>query len=520
MSDTTTKLLLPYILAAQAQKHVTHNEALRLLDGLVQMSVPDRDLSMPPGSPVEGDRYIVASAATGAWTGWDDDIALFGDGIWFRLPKQVGWRAWVEDEGTLVVWDGSQWYDLSGVVGSDGASAYDVWIAEGNTGSEADFLASLVGADGAPGPEGPEGPAGADGVAGSQGPAGADGANGADGTSVTILGLLASTGDLPGSGNTPGDGYIIAGDLHVWDGTQWNNVGPIQGPAGITWQGSWVTATDYAISDAVAHLAASYLCIADHTAGAATEPDVGGSWAAHWDLLAANGGTGATGAAGADGTDGAVGPEGPQGPPGADGADGASGADGVSGADGIDGADGFSLVWRGASATALTYAANDVVANGGSVYICVAAHTSATSDEPGVGASWETNWDLFASGADLSIQGTLGSGPVVLARRAVNAQAGSYTLVIGDEGAAIHMTSASAVTLTVPADSAVAFPIGSEIEVVALGAGVISISGDTGVSINGVSAGSADIAAQWQGAVLRKYATDSWLLIGAVGDVT
>ena len=41
MSDATTNLLLPYILAAQAQKHVTHNEALRLLDGLVQLSVLD-----------------------------------------------------------------------------------------------------------------------------------------------------------------------------------------------------------------------------------------------------------------------------------------------------------------------------------------------------------------------------------------------------------------------------------------------------------------------------------------------
>jgi len=373
MSDTTTKLLLPYILAAQAQKHVTHNEALRLLDGLVQMSVPDRDLTSPPGSPVDGDRYIVAIGATGAWSGWDGDIALFGDGIWFRLPKQVGWRAWVEDEGTLVVWDGAQWYDLSGVIGSDGASAFDVWIAEGNLGTEADFLASLVGADGAQGPVGPEGSVGADGAIGPQGPAGADGANGADGTSVTILGLLASTGDLPGSGNTPGDGYIIAGDLHVWDGALWNNVGPIQGPAGIGWQGAWVTATDYAISDAVAHLGASYFCIADHTAGAATEPDVGGSWAANCDLLAAKGDPSATGPAGADGADGAMGLEGPQGPARTDGAEGAPGTDGVNGADGVDGADGLSLVWRGAWATALTYATNDVVANGGSVYICVAA---------------------------------------------------------------------------------------------------------------------------------------------------
>ena len=57
----TTHLKLPYLAAAQAQKHVTHNEALRLLDGLVQLSVLDRDLTAPPGSPVDGDRYVVAS---------------------------------------------------------------------------------------------------------------------------------------------------------------------------------------------------------------------------------------------------------------------------------------------------------------------------------------------------------------------------------------------------------------------------------------------------------------------------
>ena len=68
MSDATTHLLLPYILAAQAQKHVTHNEALRLLDGLVQLSVLDRDLTAPPGSPTDGDRYIVGSGATAART--------------------------------------------------------------------------------------------------------------------------------------------------------------------------------------------------------------------------------------------------------------------------------------------------------------------------------------------------------------------------------------------------------------------------------------------------------------------
>ncbi len=109
MSDATTHLLLPYILAAQAQKHVTHNEALRLLDGLVQLSVLDRDLTAPPASPADGDRYIVASGATSDWSGWDLNVALWTDGAWLRLPPRTGWRAWIEDEGLLLVYDGAGW---------------------------------------------------------------------------------------------------------------------------------------------------------------------------------------------------------------------------------------------------------------------------------------------------------------------------------------------------------------------------------------------------------------------------
>ena len=109
MSDTTAHLALPFVMAAQAQKHVTHNEALRLLDGIVQLSVKDRDLTAPPASLTEGDRYIVASGASGVWTGWDLNIALWVDGAWLRLPPRAGWRAWVEDEGVLLAYNGSTW---------------------------------------------------------------------------------------------------------------------------------------------------------------------------------------------------------------------------------------------------------------------------------------------------------------------------------------------------------------------------------------------------------------------------
>ena len=113
MSDITTHLLLPYILASQAQKHVTHNEALRLLDAMVQLSVLDRDLTAPPASPSDGDRYLVASGATGLWAGWDLNIAYWVDGVWMRLAPRPGWLAWVADEAAFVVWSGSTW-DLVG----------------------------------------------------------------------------------------------------------------------------------------------------------------------------------------------------------------------------------------------------------------------------------------------------------------------------------------------------------------------------------------------------------------------
>ena len=109
MADNTPLLGLPYILAAQAQKHVTHNEALRLLDGIVQLSVKDRNLNTPPGSPVDGDRYLVAAGASGDWTGWSGDVAMFADGSWWRLPARTGWLCYVEDEDVLLVRRGASW---------------------------------------------------------------------------------------------------------------------------------------------------------------------------------------------------------------------------------------------------------------------------------------------------------------------------------------------------------------------------------------------------------------------------
>lgn len=114
MSESTTHLLLPFILAAQAQKHVTHNEALRLLDAMVQLAVLDRTRTAPPVSPADGDRHIVASGAIGVWAGWDLNIAYWVDGAWTRLVPRPGWLAWVADENLLLVFDGAEWAPVGG----------------------------------------------------------------------------------------------------------------------------------------------------------------------------------------------------------------------------------------------------------------------------------------------------------------------------------------------------------------------------------------------------------------------
>jgi len=114
MTESSENLDLPYIMPNQAQKHVTHNEALRALDAIVQLTVETRSLSAPPVSPAAGARYLVAADATGEWAGREHAIAAYQDGAWMFYLPQVGWRAWVLGEKAEFVWDGVIW-QASGV---------------------------------------------------------------------------------------------------------------------------------------------------------------------------------------------------------------------------------------------------------------------------------------------------------------------------------------------------------------------------------------------------------------------
>ena len=109
MSETSPALGLPYIQPSQAQKHVTHNEALRILDAVTQLSVQSADLATPPGDPATGTRYIVAAPGQGDWAGQDNAVALWSGSTWEFFAPLPGWHADVIPTGASLRFDGTAW---------------------------------------------------------------------------------------------------------------------------------------------------------------------------------------------------------------------------------------------------------------------------------------------------------------------------------------------------------------------------------------------------------------------------
>ena len=122
MADTPN-LVLPYLAANQSQKHVTVNEALRRLDALVQVTVQNSALATPPGSPVEGQRWILPAAPTGAWAGHAGQIAAWQDGAWAFYAPLDGWTAIDVSADTLLLYNAGTgiWTGLITGIFSDAA---------------------------------------------------------------------------------------------------------------------------------------------------------------------------------------------------------------------------------------------------------------------------------------------------------------------------------------------------------------------------------------------------------------
>ncbi len=104
----SARLELPYIAGGQAQKHVTHNEALQKLDTLVHLKLESRAVAAPPAAS-EGQTWLVAAVAAGEWVGREGELATWLGGSWRFASAPIGALAYVEDENVVIAKTGSGW---------------------------------------------------------------------------------------------------------------------------------------------------------------------------------------------------------------------------------------------------------------------------------------------------------------------------------------------------------------------------------------------------------------------------
>jgi hypothetical protein len=109
MSDLTARLGLPLLAPSQAQKHVTHNEALQRLDGMVQLVLASIGGQNPPLLPVAGEVHALGLTPTGDWSGQGGQLAQWQFGQWQFIAPQTGWRAWDQTDGVMRMYQSGDW---------------------------------------------------------------------------------------------------------------------------------------------------------------------------------------------------------------------------------------------------------------------------------------------------------------------------------------------------------------------------------------------------------------------------
>lgn len=112
MGNLTPRFDLPLIAVNQAQKDVTHNEAVTALDVLSHLVIQSRGLNSPPPSPQVGEAWIVDAGAVNEWAGQDGNIAYWTGGGWRFAPAQDGVHAWVLDEMNVVRYMQGTWVKI------------------------------------------------------------------------------------------------------------------------------------------------------------------------------------------------------------------------------------------------------------------------------------------------------------------------------------------------------------------------------------------------------------------------
>jgi len=180
------------------------------------------------------------------------------------------------------------------------------------------------------GPTGPQGNVGDMGPQGPTGPQGDTGPQGPQGTSINFVGAVADVASLPSSGNSANDAYIVEadGDLYVWDGSVWDNVGQIVGPQGPTGPQGDEGPVGPTGPQGEIGLTGAASTVTGPTGPTGSTGPIGPTGP-----TGPQGEVGPTGPIGEPGTNGTDGDEGPQGPTGPQGAAGPTGPTGPNGAD-------------------------------------------------------------------------------------------------------------------------------------------------------------------------------------------
>ena len=116
----TPRLGATELVEGQAIPETTVNEQIRVVEqGANQFFFKDRDLATPPGSPADGDCYLVAGSPTGAWAGQAGNIAFYLSTAWVFLTVKEGMTAYIADEDVIVSYNGAAWVDINRSAASD-----------------------------------------------------------------------------------------------------------------------------------------------------------------------------------------------------------------------------------------------------------------------------------------------------------------------------------------------------------------------------------------------------------------
>lgn len=121
----TSRFALPLLAIAQAQKEVTHNEALARIDALIHAAVEAGPIADPPAEPASGQCWLVGAAATGAWADQDDALALWTAGGWRFIPPREGMAVTRLTDGVRLRFEAGAWTAPGAIYAPAGGSTID-----------------------------------------------------------------------------------------------------------------------------------------------------------------------------------------------------------------------------------------------------------------------------------------------------------------------------------------------------------------------------------------------------------